>query len=121
MRSSSEPETRTRGSRGESERERTGIVKEFSWCRWIARARTWPTVASQLQSLYGHSFSYCLVDRDSNSSVNSKLIFGYGYDYIAPHFLPIQFTDSVFQTESFPAKDGEHCATRLFSKRGTWK
>ncbi|CAH1419277.1 unnamed protein product [Lactuca virosa] len=32
--------------------------------------------ASQLQSLYGHSFSYCLVDRDSNSSVSSKLIFG---------------------------------------------
>ncbi|XP_028793630.1 aspartyl protease family protein 2 [Neltuma alba] len=30
--------------------------------------------ASQLQSLYGHSFSYCLVDRNSNSS--SKLIFG---------------------------------------------
>ncbi|XP_076883643.1 aspartyl protease family protein 2-like [Bidens hawaiensis] len=32
--------------------------------------------ASQLQSLYGHSFSYCLVDRDSDSSVSSKLIFG---------------------------------------------
>lgn len=32
--------------------------------------------SSQLQSLYGHSFSYCLVDRDSNSSVSSKLIFG---------------------------------------------
>ncbi|RDX61398.1 Aspartyl protease family protein 2, partial [Mucuna pruriens] len=32
--------------------------------------------ASQLQSLYGHSFSYCLVDRNSNSSVSSKLIFG---------------------------------------------
>ncbi|CAL0317509.1 unnamed protein product [Lupinus luteus] len=32
--------------------------------------------ASQLQSLYGHSFSYCLVDRNSNTSVSSKLIFG---------------------------------------------
>ncbi|KAL2322496.1 hypothetical protein Fmac_026875 [Flemingia macrophylla] len=32
--------------------------------------------ATQLQSLYGHSFSYCLVDRNSNSSVSSKLIFG---------------------------------------------
>ncbi|KAG8387164.1 hypothetical protein BUALT_Bualt03G0224700 [Buddleja alternifolia] len=32
--------------------------------------------SSQLQSLYGHSFSYCLVDRNSNSSVSSKLIFG---------------------------------------------
>ncbi|CAL0307443.1 unnamed protein product [Lupinus luteus] len=32
--------------------------------------------ASQLQSLYGHSFSYCLMDRNSNTSVSSKLIFG---------------------------------------------
>ncbi|KAK4397750.1 Aspartyl protease family protein 2 [Sesamum angolense] len=32
--------------------------------------------SSQLQSLYGHSFSYCLVDRNSNTSVSSKLIFG---------------------------------------------
>ncbi|GAB4842871.1 hypothetical protein Ancab_012850 [Ancistrocladus abbreviatus] len=32
--------------------------------------------ASQLQSLYGHSFSYCLVDRNSDPSVSSKLIFG---------------------------------------------
>ncbi|GAB2285056.1 hypothetical protein Dimus_019512 [Dionaea muscipula] len=32
--------------------------------------------ASQLQALYGHSFSYCLVDRNSDSSVTSKLIFG---------------------------------------------
>ncbi|KAK7300164.1 hypothetical protein RJT34_11000 [Clitoria ternatea] len=32
--------------------------------------------ASQLQSLYGHSFSYCLVDRNSNTSVSSKLILG---------------------------------------------
>ncbi|KAM7274578.1 hypothetical protein ACFE04_016444 [Oxalis oulophora] len=32
--------------------------------------------SSQLQSLYGHSFSYCLVDRYSDSNVTSKLIFG---------------------------------------------
>lgn len=32
--------------------------------------------ASQLQSLYGHSFSYCLVDRNSDTNVRSKLIFG---------------------------------------------
>lgn len=32
--------------------------------------------ASQLQSIYGHSFSYCLVDRNSDTSVSSKLIFG---------------------------------------------
>ncbi|KAJ8564437.1 hypothetical protein K7X08_000897 [Anisodus acutangulus] len=32
--------------------------------------------SSQLQSLYGHSFSYCLVNRNSDSSVSSKLIFG---------------------------------------------
>ncbi|XP_077249535.1 aspartyl protease family protein 2-like [Tasmannia lanceolata] len=32
--------------------------------------------SSQLQSLYGHTFSYCLVDRNSNISVSSKLIFG---------------------------------------------
>lgn len=32
--------------------------------------------ASQMQSLYGHSFSYCFVDRNSDASVSSKLIFG---------------------------------------------
>ncbi|PKU79520.1 aspartyl protease family protein 2 [Dendrobium catenatum] len=32
--------------------------------------------ASQLRSLYGHAFSYCLVDRNSDLSVSSKLIFG---------------------------------------------
>ncbi|MCL7038679.1 hypothetical protein MKW94_025438 [Papaver nudicaule] len=32
--------------------------------------------ASQLQSAYGHTFSYCLVDRNSDLSVSSKLIFG---------------------------------------------
>lgn len=38
--------------------------------------------ASQLQSLYGHSFSYCLVDRNSNTSVTSKLIFGEDKDLL---------------------------------------
>ncbi|XP_058095303.1 aspartyl protease family protein 2-like isoform X2 [Magnolia sinica] len=32
--------------------------------------------SSQLQSLYGHTFSYCLVDRNSEFNVSSKLIFG---------------------------------------------
>lgn len=32
--------------------------------------------SSQIQSLYGHSFSYCLVNRNSDTSVTSKLIFG---------------------------------------------
>ncbi|KAL2938790.1 Aspartyl protease family protein 2 [Bienertia sinuspersici] len=32
--------------------------------------------SSQLQSAYGHSFSYCLVDRNSDPSISSKLIFG---------------------------------------------
>ncbi|KAL8474007.1 hypothetical protein ACS0TY_030041 [Phlomoides rotata] len=39
--------------------------------------------SSQLQSLYGHSFSYCLVDRDSNTSVSSKLIFGENRDLMS--------------------------------------
>ncbi|KAI3457698.1 hypothetical protein Pfo_014361 [Paulownia fortunei] len=39
--------------------------------------------SSQLQSLYGHSFSYCLVDRNSNSSVSSKLIFGEDKDLLS--------------------------------------
>ncbi|XP_050943681.1 aspartyl protease family protein 2 [Cucumis melo] len=38
--------------------------------------------SSQLQSLYGHSFSYCLVDRDSDTSVSSKLIFGEDKDLL---------------------------------------
>ncbi|KAL3502618.1 hypothetical protein ACH5RR_037067 [Cinchona calisaya] len=39
--------------------------------------------SSQLQSLYGHSFSYCLVDRNSNASVSSKLIFGEDKDLLS--------------------------------------
>ena len=38
--------------------------------------------ASQLQSLYGHSFSYCLVDRNSDANVCSKLIFGEDKDLL---------------------------------------
>ncbi|GLT26285.1 hypothetical protein SLA2020_013660 [Shorea laevis] len=38
--------------------------------------------SSQLKSLYGHSFSYCLVDRNSNTSVSSKLIFGEDKDLL---------------------------------------
>lgn len=38
--------------------------------------------SSQLQSLYGHSFSYCLVDRNSDASVSSKLIFGEDKDLL---------------------------------------
>jgi len=32
--------------------------------------------SSQLQSIYGHSFSYCLTDLFSNTSTSSKLVFG---------------------------------------------
>lgn len=38
--------------------------------------------ATQLQSIYGHSFSYCLVDRNSDPSVSSKLIFGEDKDLL---------------------------------------
>ncbi|XWS30918.1 hypothetical protein CRYUN_Cryun23aG0032500 [Craigia yunnanensis] len=39
--------------------------------------------AFQLQSLYGHSFSYCLVDRNSDANVSSKLIFGEDKDLLS--------------------------------------
>ncbi|XP_022769970.1 aspartyl protease family protein 2-like [Durio zibethinus] len=39
--------------------------------------------ASQLQSLYGHSFSYCLVDSNSDANVSSKLIFGEDKDLLS--------------------------------------
>ncbi|KAL2474450.1 Eukaryotic aspartyl protease family protein [Abeliophyllum distichum] len=39
--------------------------------------------SSQLRSFYGHSFSYCLVDRSSNASVSSKLIFGEDKDLLS--------------------------------------
>lgn len=38
--------------------------------------------SSQLQSSYGSSFSYCLVDRNSDSSVSSKLILGEDKDLL---------------------------------------
>ncbi|XP_021909122.1 aspartyl protease family protein 2-like [Carica papaya] len=38
--------------------------------------------SSQLQSVYGQSFSYCLVDRNSESNVSSKLIFGEDKDLL---------------------------------------
>jgi len=38
--------------------------------------------ASQLRSLYGHTFSYCLVDRNSDLNVSSKLIFGEDRDLL---------------------------------------
>ncbi|XP_044501367.1 aspartyl protease family protein 2-like [Mangifera indica] len=38
--------------------------------------------SSQLQSLYGHSFSYCLVDRNSDTNVSSKLILGEDSDLL---------------------------------------
>ncbi|KAI4341152.1 hypothetical protein MLD38_025911 [Melastoma candidum] len=39
--------------------------------------------SSQLQSLYSHSFTYCLVDRNSDSSVRSKLNFGEDKDLLS--------------------------------------
>lgn len=39
--------------------------------------------SSQLQSLYGHSFSYCLVNRNSDTNVSSKLIFGEDKDLLS--------------------------------------
>ncbi|EOA29417.1 hypothetical protein CARUB_v10025708mg [Capsella rubella] len=39
--------------------------------------------SSQLHSLYGHSFSYCLVDRSSDTNVSSKLIFGEDKDLLS--------------------------------------
>ncbi|KAK9691337.1 hypothetical protein RND81_09G190700 [Saponaria officinalis] len=39
--------------------------------------------SSQLKSAYGRSFSYCLVDRNSDVSVSSKLIFGEDTELLA--------------------------------------
>lgn len=49
--------------------------------------------SSQLQSYYGQSFSYCLVDRNSDSSVSSKLIFGEDKDLL--HHPELNFTTFV--------------------------
>lgn len=43
--------------------------------------------ASQLRELYRHKFSYCLVDRDSNASVSSTLVFGEDHRLAAHHDL----------------------------------
>ncbi|KAG2395055.1 Aspartyl protease family protein [Vigna angularis] len=40
---------------------------------------------SQLQSIYGHSFSYCLTDLFSNSSTSSKLVFGEDKELLNNH------------------------------------
>ncbi|GMH12509.1 hypothetical protein Nepgr_014350 [Nepenthes gracilis] len=54
--------------------------------------------SSQLQSLYGHSFSYCLVDRNSDPSVSSKLIFGEDKDLL--RHLELNFTSLVVGKEN---------------------
>ncbi|KAJ8568633.1 hypothetical protein K7X08_028166 [Anisodus acutangulus] len=58
--------------------------------------------ASQLQSLYGHSFSYCLVDRNCNSSVSSKLIFGEDKDLLKHPQL--NFTSLVGGSKEYPVE-----------------
>lgn len=49
--------------------------------------------SSQLQSVYGHTFSYCLVDRNSDISISSKLIFG--EDTILMNHPNLNFTSFV--------------------------
>ncbi|XP_060213847.1 aspartyl protease family protein 2-like [Lycium barbarum] len=58
--------------------------------------------SSQLQSLYGHSFSYCLVNRNSDSSVSSKLIFGEDKELLKHPNL--NFTSLVGGTKENPAE-----------------
>nr|KYP38769.1 Aspartic proteinase nepenthesin-2 [Cajanus cajan] len=41
--------------------------------------------ASQMQSIYGHSFSYCLTDIFSNTSTSSKLVFGEDKELLNNH------------------------------------
>ncbi|CAJ1960669.1 unnamed protein product [Sphenostylis stenocarpa] len=41
--------------------------------------------SSQLQSIYGHSFSYCLTDLFSNTSTSSKLVFGKDNELLNNH------------------------------------
>lgn len=43
--------------------------------------------SSQLQSIYGNSFSYCLTDLFSNTSVSSKLVFGEDKELLNLHNL----------------------------------
>ncbi|XP_002520371.2 aspartyl protease family protein 2 [Ricinus communis] len=54
--------------------------------------------SSQLQSLYGHSFSYCLVDRNSDTNVSSKLIFGEDKDLL--NHPEVNFTSLVAGKEN---------------------
>ncbi|ESQ53023.1 hypothetical protein EUTSA_v10016513mg [Eutrema salsugineum] len=54
--------------------------------------------SSQLQSLYGHSFSYCLVDRNSDTNVSSKLIFGEDIDLL--NHPNLNFTSFVNHTNA---------------------
>ncbi|CAN8280014.1 unnamed protein product [Cochlearia groenlandica] len=54
--------------------------------------------SSQLQSLYGHSFSYCLVDRNSDTNVSSKLIFGEDKDLV--NHPKVNFTSFVAGKEN---------------------
>ncbi|KAK7387322.1 hypothetical protein VNO78_28040 [Psophocarpus tetragonolobus] len=53
---------------------------------------------SQLQHIYGHSFSYCLTDLFSNTSVSSKLIFGEDEELLNNHSL--NFTSLLAGEES---------------------
>ncbi|CAA7055858.1 unnamed protein product [Microthlaspi erraticum] len=55
--------------------------------------------SSQLQSLYGHSFSYCLVDRNSDTNVTSKLIFGEDKNLL--NHPNLNFTTLVNEKETF--------------------
>ncbi|RDY07950.1 Aspartyl protease family protein 2, partial [Mucuna pruriens] len=54
--------------------------------------------SSQLQSIYGHSFSYCLTDLFSNTSVSSKLVFGEEKELLNLHNL--NFTSLLGGEES---------------------
>ncbi|KAI4310514.1 hypothetical protein MLD38_035488 [Melastoma candidum] len=56
-----------------------------------------PLSSSQLQSIYSHSFSYCLVIRNSDSSVSSKLIFGEDKD--------LRSRPSINSTSFVPVKE----------------
>lgn len=54
--------------------------------------------SSQIQAQYGHSFSYCLVDRYSGPNVSSKLIFGEDKDLLSSPGL--NFTSLVVGKEN---------------------
>lgn len=56
--------------------------------------------SSQLQALYGHSFSYCLVDRNSDASVSSKLIFGEDAEMLSNADLNLNYTTLLTEKEN---------------------